>query len=457
MAGQKKSVRRRWRAAVGVALLLASRAAGGEPLTAPERGGLPPFVAAPLDDLGRLVADAADAGTYILAALDQGAWYRRLLALPGPHSVAISTRTMRIGGAWGARGSAEEALAACGGAQAGCRVYLDRDRVVWLPERADPVPASLVPDPRPGADTATLEGALTGAAGDRHRCERAPDAVWVEAEDLPACLRYRHGGLGHFNRTALLLLDGDEVYPLYARGRAEVTGVSVIDALMAKRDALVERKVGALAARAGLPFVILKRPGTGGSSGNQWRDGKTARETAVIDAALDVLAQRHGIERWAVASQSGGASLAANLLAQRRDVACAALGSGPLALRAQLTLQGAADTLVTGLDDPMTHVDAIAPDPSRRVFVLSDAQDSLVPLVVQLPWVERAYSRGLAVEHLVGHGWGGGPMHHDLTWQAVQVAARCAAGAMTAEIVREALPEAPHGTTRLAQASAAGG
>jgi len=99
--------------------------------------------------------------------------------------------------------------------------------------------------------------------------------------------------------------------------------------------------------------------------------------------------------------------------------------------------------------------DAIAPDPSRRVFVLSDAQDSLVPLVVQRPWVERANSRDLGVEHLVGQGWGGGPMHHDLTWRSVQVAARCATGAMTAEIVREAMPEAPSGTNRLAQVTPA--
>jgi hypothetical protein len=205
----------------------------------------------------------------------------------------------------GARGSAEEALAACGGVPAGCRVYLDRDRVVWRPERADPIPAGLVPDPGPEADTTTLEGALTGAAGDRHRCEQEPDAVWVETDGQPACVRYRHGGLKRSNRTVLLLLDGDEVYPLYAHGRAEVTGVSAIDALMAKRDALVARKIGDLAAQAGLPFVMLKRPGTGGSSGNQWRDGKTARETAIVNEALDVLARRHGIGRWAVASQSG--------------------------------------------------------------------------------------------------------------------------------------------------------
>jgi hypothetical protein len=143
MAGQNKSARRPWRAAVGVALLLASRTASGEPPTPAESGSLPPFVSAPLDDEGRLVADADDAGTYILAALDQDDWYRRLLGLPGPHSVAISTRTMRISGAWGARGSAEEALAACGGVPAGCRVYLDRDRVVWRPERANPIPAGL--------------------------------------------------------------------------------------------------------------------------------------------------------------------------------------------------------------------------------------------------------------------------------------------------------------------------
>jgi pimeloyl-ACP methyl ester carboxylesterase len=383
---------------------------------------------------GRLVAKSDDSETYILKALDQGDWYRRLLAFPRPHSVAISTRTMRIGGSWGAKGSAEEALRACGGAASGCRVYLDRDRVAWMPQRTDPVPLAMVPRPASRADTATLEGALTGADTDQPSCESTPDAVWVEAKGYRGCLRYRHGGLQASNPTVLLLLDGDEVYPLYARGRPEVTGVAAIDALMAQRDAIVARKLQRVAARAGLPFVILKRPGTGGSSGNQWRDGKTVQETALLDAALEALARRHGVARWAVASQSGGAAIAANLLARRHDIACAVLGSGPLALQAQLALQGADRALLHDLDDPIRHVDAIAADPYRRIFVLSDEADQLVPLAVQRPWVERASARGLAVEHLVRQGWGGGPLHHDLTWQAVDVATLCASDATIAEI-----------------------
>jgi pimeloyl-ACP methyl ester carboxylesterase len=402
------------------------------------RPELPPFVSARLDQEGRLVADPRDSGTYILKALDQGDWYRRLLAFPAPHSVAISTRTMRIGGSWGAKGSAAEALSACGGAASGCRVYLDRDRVVWTPERADPVPAALVPGPLPQADTATLEGALTGAEVDRAGCQVAPDAVWVEAEGYRACLRYRHGGLQARNPTALLLLDGDEVFPLYARGRPEVTGVAAIDTLMAERDTIVARRLEAIATRAGLPFVLLKRPGTGGSTGNQWREGKTVRETALVDAALAALAQRHGIARWAVAGQSGGAAVAANLLARRGDIACAALGSGPLALQAQLAFQGADRALLGDLDDPIRHVDAIAADPSRRIFVLSDEADRLVPFSVQRPWVERAGARGLAVEHLARQGWGGGPLNHDLTWQAVEVASLCAGEVSTAEIAARA-------------------
>lgn len=415
--------------------LLALGLAG--PAWADAPGGLPPFVTAGLTEDGTLAAEATDSGTYVLQALGQGDWYRRLLAYPPPHSVAISTGTLRVAGTWGARGTPGEAIRACGGAATGCRVYLDRDRVVWRPDPADPVPAALVPEPGAGADTATLAGALQGAAAERGGCETEPGRVWAEAAGREACLRYRLGGGEGKGDAAgapagglpvLLLLDGDEVYPLYARGRPAVTGVAAIAALSAKRDALVERRLAAAAAGAGLRYLLLQRPGTGGSTGSQWRDGKTVRETALVGAALDRLARRHGIARWAIAGQSGGASLAANLLAGRRDVACAALASGPLALALQLAAQGADPALLGELDDPLRRVADLVPDPGRRVLVLSDAADELVPLPVQAGWVEAARGRGIAVEHLVRGRWAAGPLHHDLTWPAVAAAAACAAG-----------------------------
>jgi hypothetical protein len=100
MAGKTPGAGRRRALALGALALLSTTA----PVTAapraspPEPARLPPFVAAAVDGQGRLVADPGDAGTYILDALDQGAWYRRLLRMPGPHSVAISTRTMQVGG-----------------------------------------------------------------------------------------------------------------------------------------------------------------------------------------------------------------------------------------------------------------------------------------------------------------------------------------------------------------------
>ncbi|MEK0083634.1 hypothetical protein [Benzoatithermus flavus] len=441
---QGQNVVGRWAQA---AALLAVALLTGAPARAEPPAVLPPFVAASLDAAGRLIAAPTDADTYILQALDQGAWYRRLLSFPGPHSVAISTATMRIGGSWGRSGTAEEALRACGGVASGCRLYLDRDEVVWRPRRSDPVPAALVPPPGPEADTGTLEGLFTGAFADAARCAGRPDTVWVEAAGRQACLRYHAGGLGPSNPTMFLLLDGDEVYPLYGRNRSMITGVAAIGTAPVERDAWIAARMAAIAEGAGLPFVVLKRPGTGGSSGNQWRNGKTLEETALLNAALDVLARRYGVRQWAIAGQSGGAAAAANLLAHRRDVACAALGSGPLSLAAQLSSQGADSAVVLpDLDDPLTHVGSIAPDRLRRVFVLSDELDSLVPLAVQQPWVDEASGRGLAVEHLVRRGWGGGPMHHDLTWRAVGVASSCAAAIGAPEPLQHASAERSTGS-----------
>lgn len=389
---------------------------------------LPPFVEAGLDGSGVLLAHPEDTQTYILKALGQSDWYGRMLRKPGPHSVAISTRTMQIAGTWGSQSSIERAMAACGGEARGCRPYLDAGRVVWRPQRDDPVPLELVPPPRPDADTATPEGALSGSVADQASCARTIDAIWVEAGAASACLRYRHGRLARRNPAALLFLDGDEVFALLAQERRGISGIAAVTLAQRKRSAVTDPRWRALANRTDLPFIILARPGTGGSSGNQWRDGKTVLETALLDRALDVLAQRYGIERWALAGQSGGAAMAANLLARRRDIGCAALSSGPLALKAQYAGQGAADDLLQLLDDPLDHVARIAPDPSRRVFVVSDELDSLVPLRMQRPWVEAALSRGLAVEQVVGRGWGGGPQHHVLAWQAVRAATLCMHG-----------------------------
>jgi dienelactone hydrolase len=410
---------------------------------------LPPFVSARLDPQGHLLADAADSDTYILDALDQRGWYARLLGMPPPHSVAISTETMRIGGSWGSRGTAEDAVRACGGAEIGCRPYLDRDRVVWMPSPTDPVPVGLLP-PAADADTSTPPGAIAGARSDVPACRRLPDSVWAETTDGGECLRYRSSGLAQRNPMAILFLDGDEVFALFGRERRAVSGVATVIVPNSDRAAAIRRKLGDIAGQVGLPVLLVARPGTGGSSGNQWREGKTARETALLDAALDRLARRHHIAHWVVAGQSGGAALAANLLARRHDIACAALASGPLALKAQFTFQGADDRVVDALDDPMDHVAAIAPDPTRRVFVLSDPADGLVPLAVQQPWVDAAAGHGLAVQHLVYPGWGTGAQRHDLAWKAVWIAGLCGTGVPTDAIARWAL-----GTTAAAATMAA--
>jgi hypothetical protein len=445
VAGKKLGVGCRRAVALGALALSWGATPAATPRASPEPARLPPFVTAAVDGQGRLIAEPGDAGTYILEALDQGDWYRRLLRMPAPHSVAISTRTMQVGGSWGRRGSAAEAIGACGGAASGCRVYLEEDQVVWVPAADDPVPYAALPPGAESSDTATVEGALTGTGADRHSCTGADGALWVEPAGQPACLRYRHGGLSAASGTVLLFLDGDEVFALFRRDGNGISGVGSIGVLAAKRGAILERRVRSIVGPARLPYVILNRPGTGGSSGNQWRDGKTVRETEILDAALDALASRYGVTRWAVAAQSGGAAAAANLLARRRDIACAALGSGPLALRAQLVRQGARGEIVAGLDDPIDHVGAIRADPARRVFVLSDDLDSLVPAAVQRPWAQAAAGHGHAVRHLVRRGWGAGPQHHDLTPQAVLAASLCAQGAATAGIVDSVVAGGPLG------------
>src|SRR6202043_970063 len=76
--------------------------------------------------------------------------------------------------------------------------------------------------------------------------------------------------------------------------------------------------------------IYLGRIGVDGTSGNHM-SRKTLLELELMNAALDAIKQRYGFEGFHLAGQSGGSKIVAGLIGLRRDVACAVLGSGPLA------------------------------------------------------------------------------------------------------------------------------
>jgi dienelactone hydrolase len=184
-----------------------------------------------------------------------------------------------------------------------------------------------------------------------------------------------------------------------------------------------------------------------GSSGDHARDRHTHEEVALLDAALTRLRERHGFAEFALAGFSSGGLLAANLLARRADVRCAAMASAPLDLAA---FHRGRDGMVPDhyatrsweLADPMRAVRAAGPD--ATAFVLGDRRDRRVPAAAWEAWAAAARRAGTRVVAADVAGAdrrrhdGEEGRHHRTAWLGLEAAYACAAG-VPADRVRRAL------------------
>jgi dienelactone hydrolase len=147
-------------------------------------------------------------------------------------------------------------------------------------------------------------------------------------------------------------------------------------------------------------FLALARPGIFGSSGDH-RERRRPREVAIVNAALDALKAAFG---WAVidlAGLSGGGHLVAALIADRSDVGCAVIASGNVSVR-QRNAAMKWETDITGFSDfvdPIDLVERVAKSPPRRLIVLTDRDDSIVPAASQSAYVAALRKAGVGVDH----------------------------------------------------------
>jgi hypothetical protein len=74
----------------------------------------------------------------------------------------------------------------------------------------------------------------------------------------------------------------------------------------------------------GGPYIAIGRLGAFGSSGDH-RKRRSLLEIRVVVAALDELKVRHGLRRFHLAGQSGGAHTVAGIAQMRSDVGCAVM------------------------------------------------------------------------------------------------------------------------------------
>jgi hypothetical protein len=204
----------------------------------------------------------------------------------------------------------------------------------------------------------------------------------------------------------------------------------------------LNRMADAAAKQYGMPFINISRPGILQSTGDHLQR-RQHKEYASMSAAIDMIKERYGIEKIALAGQSGGGSIVAGLLALgRTDIVCAAPGSGAFDLDTLAEMRAALSgtprseanrqLYKTRYFSPSQHIDKIATDTGRRIFVIGDPRDSNTFFVQQREYAERLKAAG---HHVVLHyAPASDERHHGVTQFAIDVAGMCAGGKSDAEI-----------------------
>lgn len=272
------------------------------------------------------------------------------------------------------------------------------------------------------------EALMLGMHATEAQCTAVPGAVWAVGADGEAeCIRYWAAGLKEgATPRALVYLPADQI----AAGRPEATYES-------RHPKLMQEIANGMQARAGLPFILLARPGMLGSSGDhQLR--RRAGEARLVSSALDAIKARHGIRDFGLVGLSGGGHTVAALLGWRQDIACAVPASSVSSPKLRWQALGLTSD-VTGTTDSYEPVEQLRAGhfhPELRVFVLGDPKDSEVPWTSQTPLAQRLRELGVAAEILTGEGTG--VKRHVLGSSGLAIGAMCLAGKPTAEILEAA-------------------
>jgi hypothetical protein len=272
------------------------------------------------------------------------------------------------------------------------------------------------------------EALMRGSQATQAQCAAITDAVWAKGEPGEAeCIRYWAAGLRDAgNPRALVYLPADQI----AADRPEATYES-------RNPKLIQELANGMQVRAGLPFILLSRPGMLGSSGDH-KLRRRAGEAKLVSAALDEIKARHGIREFGLAGLSGGGHTVAALLGWRSDIVCAVAASAVSSPKRRWQSLGlAAD--VTGATDSYEPVEHLKPGtfhPHLRVFVLGDPKDTEVPWISQTPLAQRLRELGVATEIMTGEGTG--TKRHVLGSSAQAVGSMCLSGQSTADILEAA-------------------
>ncbi len=197
-----------------------------------------------------------------------------------------------------------------------------------------------------------------------------------------------------------------------------------------------------LSRRAGVPLVMLARPGTYGSSGNHRLRRRLRDEFTPINESLDVLKRRYGVQRFVLWGHSGGATAAAAMLTMgRTDIGCAVMSSSTFAYLERWQKRRDEDAgvsprpnevaLARKMYDPLDHVKNVVRDEKRIVYVLGDPRDKVTPFYFQARFAEALRSAGHRI--VLSEVEGVPPSFHDLRGDVgLAHAKECATSTQTA-------------------------
>lgn len=257
------------------------------------------------------------------------------------------------------------------------------------------------------------------------QCSLAQNSMWIDVDGQADCIRYYASGLKDKNAKAIFYTHGDVMW-----GKQQSVVPAYKTATAGKRQELVDKA----AADAGMPVVMIARPGLYGSSGEHGKR-RQMRELKLVEAALREIRTRHSIAEFAITGQSGGGSVAAYLAAQMPEAKCVVFTSSALSLTG-LKNAGQTDGYVynnEAIYDPSLHIDAMGKSEGRRIFIIGDPQDEYALIGNQIDYFEKAKAKGLNVLRIEAEGDG----HHSLDRTGWNVAGWCMGGASDDDIVKK--------------------
>jgi hypothetical protein len=236
------------------------------------------------------------------------------------------------------------------------------------------------------------------AQADHSRCPVGPTALWIDAPDVEACMRFFSAGEIKSAPLVVVLLRGDR------NAFVKIHPSKIPQNTIEEQEKLAKNARN----RVGLPVISLARPGTYGSSGNHLRR-RQKPEFDTINATLNALRERYGMGEFVLVGHSGGATAVGAMLTYgRRDLRCAIIVSGAFDLleraRGLRHLNGRREKPgrdTTGLAnpyDPISYLGGIGIHPERRIVVMGDPHDTVTPFSLQEKFAENVRLLGHRVE-----------------------------------------------------------